>query len=54
MMYNLTQKGQTQDLTSGQGHDLTLGHVAYQPIPLDGLSTPVPLKSALIVSVNSY
>ena len=44
MMHNLTPKGQIQDLTSGQGHDLTLrGHVAYQPIPRAELSTLVPL-----------
>ena len=30
MMYGMTSKGQFENLTSGQGHDLTeIGHVAY-------------------------
>ena len=33
MIYNMTSTGQMQDMTSGQGHDLTQkGHVAYQSI----------------------
>ena len=33
MDYNLTLKGKLENLTSGQGHDLTgKGHVAYQSI----------------------
>ena len=33
MNYNLTLKGQLENLTSGQGHDLTgKGHVAYQSV----------------------
>ena len=35
-MYELTSKGQGQNLTSNQCHVMTkIGHVAYQPMRLD-------------------
>ena len=40
MMYNLTSKDQLQNLTSGQGHDLTRkGHIVYHVMRLDETNT---------------
>ena len=40
MNYFLTLKGHFENLTSGQGHDLTeKGHVAYQSIRIVELNT---------------
>ena len=40
MIYILTLKRHVENLTSGQGHDLTQkGHVAYQSIRIVGLNT---------------
>ena len=41
MNYNLTLKSRVENLTKGQGHDLTSqGHAAYQSNRIGGLSTP--------------
>ena len=46
MIYNLTLKGHFENLTSGQGHDLTRkGHVAYQSIGIVGLNTSMVFSS---------
>ena len=46
MNYNLTLKGQLENLTSGQGHDLTgKGHVAYQSIRIVELNTSKAFSS---------
>ena len=46
MNYHLTLKGHVENLTSGQGHDLTLkGHVAYQSICIVGLNTSIVFSS---------
>ena len=40
MNYNLTLQGYFENMTSGQGHDLSRkGHVAYQSIRMVGLNT---------------
>ena len=40
MIYKMTSKGQMQNLTSVEGHDLTqIGHAAYQLISLDEINT---------------
>ena len=42
MNYQLTLKGNVENLTSGQGHDLTRkGHVAYQSIRMVDLNTSI-------------
>ena len=52
MMYSMTSKGQFENLTSGQGHDLSLiGHVAYQSICVLKINT-MDLISNLYVSIK--
>ena len=45
MMYNMTSKGQFENLTSGQGHQghemSEIGHVAYQSMRMDETYTSV-------------
>ena len=44
MIYKMTWKGQIENLTSGQGHDLTRkGNDAYQSIRLDGSNSKLVL-----------
>ena len=50
MNYNLTLKGHLENLTSGQGHDLTRkGHVAYQLIRIVDLNTSEVFSSLPII-----
>ena len=51
----MTLKGQVENLTSGQGHDLTrIGHVAYQSIRLVETNTLNLFWSLHLVSIKSY
>ena len=51
----MTSKGQVDNLTSGQGHDLTrIGHVAYQSIRLVKTNTLKLFWSLYLVSIKSY
>ena len=55
MTYDLTLKGQTQNLTSGQGHVMTdIGHVAYQSMRLDDANTMKPFLTFYLYSIKSY
>ena len=55
MIYKMTSKGQLENLTSGQGHDLTqIGHVAYQSIRLDETNTMNLSWSLYLVPIKSY
>ena len=56
MIYNMTQKSQTWNLTSGQGHDLTqIGHVEYHSIRIDERNAMVLFWSSLYhASIKSY
>ena len=51
----LTFKGQTQYLTSGQGHVIIgTGHVAYQSMRLDKTNTMRPFPTLYLISIKSY
>ena len=55
MIYNVTSKGQFQNLTSGQGHDLTqIGHIIYQSIRIDEKNTMEVVWSLYRYSISSY
>ena len=55
MIYDLTSKGQGQNLTSGQGHVIIeLGHVAYQSMRLDETNTRKPFPTFYLCSIKSY
>ena len=55
MIYNMTSKGQVENLTSGQGHDLTeIGHVAYHSIRIDEKNTINVERSLYLYSISSY
>ena len=55
MIYNMTSKGQVENLTSGQGHDLTeIGHVAYHSIRIDETNTINVERSLYLYSISSY
>ena len=44
-MYNMTLKGQGQNLTSGQGHvDTQVGHITYVSMRRDEINTMRPLS----------
>ena len=55
MIYNMTLKGEVENFTSGQGHDLTrIGHVAYNSIRLVKTNTLNSFWSLYLVSFESY
>jgi hypothetical protein len=56
MIYNMTSKeGQVENLTSGQGHDLTeIGHVAYHLMRIDETNTINVERSLYLYSIKSY
>ena len=55
MIYSLTSKGHFENLTSGQGHDLTeIGHAAYHSIRIDETNTINVERSLYLYSISSY
>ena len=55
MIYNMAQKTQKWNLTSGQGHDLTqIGHVAYHSIRIDERNAMVLFWSLYHASIKSF
>ena len=54
MIYSLTSKGHFENLTSGQGHDLTeIGHAAYHSIRIDETNTINVEWSLYLYSITS-
>ena len=55
MNYNLTLKGQVENLKSGHGHHLIgKGHVAYKSTRIVMLNTSNVFSSLHLVSIKSY
>ena len=53
--YNMTLKGQGQNLTSGQGHVVTqVGHIAFVSMRLDERNTMIPLSRLYLFWIKSY
>ena len=54
-IYDLTSKGQGQNLTSGRGHVMTkIGNVAYQSTRLDETNTMKPSPTLHLFPIKSY
>ena len=54
-MYSMTLKGQGQNLTSGQGHEVTqAGHIAYVSMRLDERNTMRPFSCLYLFWIKSY
>ena len=54
-MYNMTLKGQGQNLTSGQGHVVTqVGHIVYVLMRLDKRNTMRPFSRLYLFWIKSY
>ena len=54
-MYNITLKGQGQNLISGQGHVVTqVGHIAYVSMRLDERNTMRRLSRLYLFWIKGY
>ena len=55
MTYSLTSKGQFENLTSGQGHDLAqIGHIIYHSIRFDKINTMAAVWNLYLNPIKSY